>query len=416
MFRNYRVILIIFLFAYTPLFASYLDRERAVVVIAPVVDAVAKPLQLLDPTHSTEDLYAALPFSPEVGPNSCPRIHQFIYNEVGTCLEITQDGTEMLIEFPHLYHQNEQGNKQNQFWVPTKSVMPLKNLKEKVGTCGCIPAPINSDEPFRWDNPERFENILTLLLPWKDASTGITYSAGTRFKRAKHLDNESGYGIYLLSPSDCFIKIALVERDCALVDYPRDYAAAKRLFVKILKKWAALSPGKIAYVWGGCSVIETYKEEEFSRVPATRGADKLEYWVRPEALVPHGGLDCSGLVLRAAQIAGLPYFYKNTVTIGFNFKDLAQTDDLEEGDLILFKGHVMVVTDIKDNLFVEAVSYSSGYGSVHEIALGRAFENVTSYDDLCKCWKNKLPLSMKNKKGGLLKVIESFRLLSMKFA
>ncbi len=105
LYRSYRFITILF-FACAPLFASYLDRERAVVVIVPAVDAVAKPLQLLDPTHCVDELYADLPFSPEVGPNSCPRIHQFIYNEVGTCLEITQDGTEMLIEFPHLYHKN----------------------------------------------------------------------------------------------------------------------------------------------------------------------------------------------------------------------------------------------------------------------------------------------------------------------
>ncbi len=402
--RRFFLLFLVFFLQYT-IFASYLDRENAVVVIVPVTDSVGKPLGNGSPDCAVDSLYAKIPFSPE-SPNTCPRIRQFLYNEVGICTQITPDGTEACIEFPHVFYQTEQDKKEvHSFWVPAKNFMSVKKLKE-LEVLDSIPEPINCSEPF---NPARFENILTLIMPWQDPQTKIVYSAGTRFKRVKQRDSDLAYGICMLDEK-CKVKEALIEKDKALVEYPKDEALAKKLFVEILKKWAAVGPYKIAYAWGGCSFCCTYKDE-FEKVSEQRGNDLVQYWIRPDACAPVSGFDCSGLILRAAQIAGLGYFYNNTTTLAIQLKDIDENHVIEDGDLIWFRGHVMVVADVKDNTMIEAVSYSSGYACVHEIPLAKAFENCSCYADLVGCFYGKKPLKLKNKAGNITKTVDSFRLL-----
>lgn len=396
------------------LYGSYLNQESAVVVIVPVADAVATPSQ--SELQSVEELYRSMPFSPEKGP-SCARIHQFIFNEVGRFIEFTPDGKEVLIEFPHVYHENEKRERQNRFWLLSKNIVPLKLLREKLGSLGAIPEPIQSEKPY---DPLRFEQILTLTLPWTDAATGIAYSAGTRFKRATHLDNEQSYGIHLLAhgtTSDLVnLTTTLVPREKALISYPADKSMAKKLCVALIKKWAYMPVGSIPYVWGGCSIIDTCKSEAFF---CDRAHDDSTSWKRPGRSTPHTGCDCSGLILRAAQIAGLPYFCKNTTTIGLTLTECSKAPETSEpgalaaGDLILIPRHVLMISDIEKPAVAQAIGYSSGYGIVHELPLPAVFENVNNYSELYDRWKNKIPLILKNKKGGQLKEYETFKLLTL---
>lgn len=57
------------------------------------------------------------------------------------------------------------------------------------------------------------------------------------------------------------------------------------------------------------------------------------------------GYDCSGLVLRAVQLAGIRYFCTNTTTARLALQDLLAHEALEVGDLILIYGRVMIVSD-----------------------------------------------------------------------
>ena len=52
---------------------------------------------------------------------------------------------------------------------------------------------------------------------------------------------------------------------------------------------------------------------------------------------------------------------------------LKKGEALEEGDLIWYNGHVMIVSDIKKNRLLRHAGYESGWGKVHEIALDKVF-------------------------------------------
>jgi hypothetical protein len=406
-------ILLCGLFISFSLCASYLDQENTVMIAAPVVDSAGEPLQQLEPQKSVEEIYNSLPFSPEKPLKSCPRIHQFLFNEVGKVVK--QDGAETYVEFPHLFYENDQREKQHRFWVLTKNIISLAPLKQKLGNLAALPEPLNFLKPRA---PEQYEQILTLIMPWQDSTTGIVYSAGTRFKRVPERDTSAAYGISLINTQDGSVKQLLIEKDAALVDYPSDHKSAKKLFVEILKKWASVGPKKIAYVWGGCGFVETYTQDDFSKVAFKRGAEDQEAWQRPNGQRPaptstHAGFDCSGLVLRAAQIAGLPYFCKNTTTLCRNLKDIADNEPLEEGDLIWIPGHVMVITNLAKNEYTDAVGYSSGYGILHTMCLKDAFEGIVTFDDLRRACKDKQPLNMKNIRGVSSRTFKECRLLKM---
>ena len=116
-------------------------------------------------------------------------------------------------------------------------------------------------------------------------------------------------------------------------------------------------------------------------------------------LKPATGFDCSGVILRAAQIAGLPYFYKNTVTILNNLKPLTATDELADGDLIWLPAHIMVVSDVAQQLCIEARHYAHGYGKVHEIPIQKVFGNIPHYAALKQAHLNQTPIDRLDRQG-----------------
>lgn len=124
-------------------------------------------------------------------------------------------------------------------------------------------------------------------------------------------------------------------------------------------------------------------------------------------------MDCSCLVLRAAQIAGLPYYFKNTTTLVKNLNDVPENESLEEGDLIWFPGHVMIISDLEKHELVDAVSYSSGHGILRSTPLAGFFEGITTYDQLRSVGKEKGKLNLLNKERAVYKTVDQFRLLRM---
>jgi hypothetical protein len=113
-----------------------------------------------------------------------------------------------------------------------------------------------------------------------------------------------------------------------------------------------------------------------NNLPAT------SYALSDDATTPKTGLDCTGLIVRAAQIVGIPYFFKNSTTIGALMRPLQPHESLHAGDIILVRGHVMIVADTKRNTLVEARGQDHGYGKVHEIPLKNVFKGMTTFDDL----------------------------------
>ncbi len=137
-------------------------------------------------------------------------------------------------------------------------------------------------------------------------------------------------------------------------------------------------------------------------------------WECPGAQVPHCGFDCSGLILRAAQIVGLHYYFKNTTTLGLSLEDLEDDDSLQEGDLILMPGHVVIVGDVERNDLIEAAGHGAGFGAVHTISLAKRIAPIKDYARLRAALKDTTSvLRYKNSQGTPGREITSLRLLKL---
>lgn len=380
-----RIILLICIFNFLILVqANYWDKKKLFnkgLVIIPVADAVIKSMKSYDNAKSVDELYKELPMSPEKGLYGFLRLHQLLFNEVVSVLKV--EDQEVECQFPGFFYTDKFGLKHNSFWILKKNILMLKDINSYI--LRSIP------QPFRdFENNLFLNNILTLSWPWYDCVTKRTYSAGTRFVRLAKKDNNNSYAILIFDNEKMKSLVAYVPHSLAVVNYPKDYDEALRKFVLLLKSWVYSNSGFIPYLWGGASFTKKIAKNNFSLVNKSFLNKEISIWIRPDYKNKVStGYDCASLVLRAAQIIGMPYFCKNTSAISQTLRPLKVDEVLEEGDLIWLPGHVLVVSDIKNNKVIEQAGYSSGYGILHEIELEKVFNKVKTYSDLVNLYYQK---------------------------
>jgi cell wall-associated NlpC family hydrolase len=373
-------------------------------VIVPVADLVGEPLQ--NPAAFFE--YKTLPVCGGTINTfaSCPRIHQVLFNEQVTAHK--QVGNEVLISIPNLFYitDGDKNKKNTLYWTLRSNIAYLDELPP-VNIKKLLPIPIDFKKGTITE-----KNAVTLLFPFHDATTGLTFSAGTRFKKTDDKRNSNSQSVHVFNPTTNTWATTLMPASSLLTT--KNGERSIETFIRILKIWATHNNGCIPYVWGGCSFIDTSSAHQFTEQRTRHGDTDISYFaITDYNHTPKTGLDCSGLIARAAQMVGIPYFFKNTSTLAHYVPPLDKKHTLKDGDLIGTKGHVMVVSSIKNNTLIEARSYEHGYGRVHEIPLNRVFKDVNTYQDLIDAYFNKKTIYRIDKKGTVKDTIPEFKLLRL---
>ncbi|MBP6870287.1 C40 family peptidase [Candidatus Babeliales bacterium] len=342
--------------------------------------------------ESVVDMNSSFPPTPESSPicrgnvSNCHRAHQGLYNEIVDCLEVRGDAVRVV--FCNVkYNLSDDPNK-NSFWMHKRNLVPLEELD-------------SAFKQFIPDTQYGLKSTLVLTYPWKN------FSVGTRFQRRAQDDTESHYGIEFIDFDHNEIMSDVVPVDSALEEIVQNEQATRKLFVGNLSNLidrVARTEKVIAFVWGGSSFRSGYKNKDFYK--------ENDAWHRSELKNPYTGYDCSELVLRMAQIAGINFPWKTTLAIEQAQRKLTEEDTLENGDLLWFSGFVMIVSDVKNNELIESRGYNSGYGRVQKIKLEQVFEGITTYDDLLRSYRLKQPLRLKNSQGELYLEV-NFELLKL---
>lgn len=393
----------------TFLIANIIKSEEQAITIVPVADLCTQSLSKIYNTNDNiENLYKNMPFAEDKGYYSCPRVHQLLFNEQVVIKQ--EKGEEVECEVPNIFFRTENGNVIRRFWTLKKNIKKLKSLKEEGFDLDLFPQPYVDKKGTILIN----NTILTLVLPWYDPVTGQHYSAGTRFKRYKSKDNKNYYAIKIVDFKKYKNRVSYVPKKIAYINYSKNKDLCCKSFIKVLKGWANCGDDFVPYVTGGCSFIKTYKKDNYNKQEKVINGNKISYWNRPDKTTPRTGMDCSCLVARAAQICGIPYYYKNTTTLAYYLKPLKLCDKLEEGDLIWYIGHVLVVSDLKNNKVLESTGYPFGYGKVHEKDLIKVFKDVKDYKELLERYHKGKPLVRLNNKGEAARDIYKFTLFKMK--
>ncbi len=341
---------------------------RQVVVAVPVADLVSQPLGL--DCHSQAQVrahYAQVPASWQQSSKECLRVHQAIFNEVLDVVSETPFELEVAIK--------------NSYYGPG-DLQTLWALKENFVFCDqaqlqAVPAPINYQHGYIAATSQ----IVTLKSPFYDFVTSKLYSAGTRFCC---LEIESLHAKILINNFEtgkiCATYIPLFF--CHIL-YPDMTINTKKVdFVDILQSWARLVQKNqkyaVPFVWGGAS---------FRAKASLINCKNIINRPKSNHELAYRGFDASGLILRAAQIAGLPYFYKNSTTALANLHEVSSARLPKVGDILgaAGKGFIVVVSDVENNQFIRAAGVSAGYGYVVENSLNELFLGINTYRELVDC-------------------------------
>jgi hypothetical protein len=377
---------------------AHAGPQKAVCVV-PVADLLGDSAQKGN-SAQLQKSYFSLPLAPKKI-NEPARVHQLLFNEVVMIKEIR--GHEALIEIPHLFYETTNLKQpQTHYWTLVSNLKTFDQLAQHGINPTSFPLPLTR-------NKERFEkalhNTASLTRPFFDVATNKTYSAGTRFVVAEKTDTHLAVHAFDLKQKG-LMRVSIPKNICFMHE-EKDHHERVRDFVAIVTSWAHDQSGFIPYVWGGCSIGQLCSKDHFIEEDGGFYRNEL-----PNHL-PLAGLDCTGLVARAAHLAGIPYFYKNSFTLAKYLAPLQHNDAVADGDLIWIPGHVMVVSSVAKAKLVEARHYSHGYGKVHEISLAQQFQGIDSYEKLAKTFFSKRSLKRLDKSGKVVQVIPEFKILKL---
>ena len=353
-------------------FPLHAVRVRALVKV-PVADACV--MRIGDCTKDVQSFYRKLPYSPSKGTYACPRVHQLLFNELVTIIQEFKSG-EVIVRSSGFFFLNRFNKRRTTFWMLKKDLMPLSEIPQKFYSY--IPTPINYKRPVK----DYSHKLLTLSKPWYDKKTKKTYSVGTRFVHIQENDTATAYGISFINPETMRVHYARIPKQKALATYHRSFTKRRRVFMSLLRSWVRPRKGFIPYVYGGSSFTVPLEQNRFALKKSTKCGQEASFWLRKGGVIPLSGIDCSNMIMRAAQMAGLPYYFKNTRTLINTLRPLKRGEIIEEGDLVWYQGHVMIVSDVKKNLLIESIGYDSGYGRVHELPVHKAFRGIKNFGQL----------------------------------
>jgi len=391
------------------LMCSLKGQSQLAVIVAPVLDLGKPPSLILD---SSGRLYNQFPL--DGGKNkplvACPRTHQLIYHEIVEIKQNKEPVTDMYdIIVPNIFYVlNGSHIPQNTYRIHKKNLITFKELKSKKVDINKFPEPISF---IKKNNP--FDNdTVALIMPHINSETKITFSAGTRFKRCTMSlpESDENLSVYAFDKKIFNFRTIEIPKHKLMITSPTTNQDKIKAFVQLARDWAHIKNGFIPYVWGGSSYIHL-SNGRFTEIFASENNVKTSFFELDDyPYSPRPGLDCSGLVWRAAQICGIPYYCKNTATIAHYLKEL-ENSKLEDGDLILIPRHVMIVSSVKNNKLVEARSYGHGYGKVQELSLKKVFKGMNTYQDLINAYHNNQTIYRLNSEGIIAETISQLKLI-----
>lgn len=410
-FVKYNVIISCFLSYF-----SLLSVNKAIVIV-PVADIVGTPIKHFALAPTIKDSYQAIGIcgAPNHSSTGSPRLHQLLFNEM---VEIITDeqtlemSDEVCIRFEGAFFiTSHDSNPNHLYWTQKKNLLTLKKMKQRKLNLNNIPTELNFNQP----HAKRDQPVIVLIKPFFDTVTKQTFSAGTRFVYIIDESPGSFYKVPVFDRHTTSFKTTYIPLSYAREITHQSKEEAITCFVSILKRWAHECPGKIPYVWGGCSFVATDNPYDYQLVPKKLKKNKkcMVFERTNYNQYPLTGFDCAGLILRAAQICNIPYYYKNTYTLAHYLDRLTENDTIKAGDIIWIPGHVMVVSDVENNLLIEARGYSHDFGIVQEIALNKVFKGINSYQQLLDAHHTRTSLTRLNRAGQEVEHISHFKLLKL---
>ncbi len=380
-------------------------------VIVPVADLIGEPIEAFELEIDTSRSYETLPLSwgsSTIDRIVCPRIHQALFGEVVEIID--EQGDEVLVEISNAYYTTRYDTvAHNRYWTLKKYLKPFNRLSQKVKQS--IPEPLS----FKTKNSEQVnKGVVVLSEPYYAPTLDTTFSVGTRFVKVQRRNRAAIIRVYAYDVQEDALTILSIPKDMCVEPAKLSAKAKKSLFVQLLRTWAQYDNGYIPYVWGGCSYIQRCECKPIEHRKKSASGYEYGFWDVYDAQTgPCAGFDSSGLVIRAAQLCGIDYFCKNTITAFRTVRSTRLPDTLKEGDILWVPGGLLIVSDIKNNKVITCFGYAAGYGKVQELSLHELFYGIDTFDELLRVVKRGYRLQLLKADGSLSRTISSLKIVPL---
>lgn len=383
-------------------------------ISVPVADLTVEPYFLFSKKEkSVEEYYHKIPFSGSW--DACKRAHQLLFNEIVTVLE--EHGPEVKIQISNFYFLKENESiPSDTYWMLKKNITYLEDLKQKKDDLSYIPHPIS----YKANNisDSYFEKIITLKKPFYDPVTKEIYSVGTRFvsvpdQEIKGTFDQGFFEVYIFDNLAKKIKTTQIPKVNCVRNYSSNPDDKIQNFVQVLRLWAYQKEGAIPYVLGGWSWTITCPTNDYE-ILQEKESSNYSIHRKKWPQISKTGFDCMGVIGRAAQVCDIPFYIKNTTTLLQNLEPLKKGEDIQEGDIIWYPGHVMVISSLKKNLIIEARGYERGYGKVQEISLENTIKEIKNFTELKNRYLEAKPITILYSDGRPWKTFKHFKILRIK--
>ena len=397
-----------FLFLLPMLIVSKPEKAICVVPVADLLSAKIQPNKKRTILEAYKNIPASVTIKKGASSdniNECGRALQLLYNEQVTIL--AQEDEQCYIETPY-WNLMPLNRKNNRFWTLASNLRPINLIgpEERKG----LPAKKN----------DKLTSTFTMTL--KDffycPETKLTYLAGTRFSIKGRMTN----GDFKILIYDPVLKQLITSRvpgqigireDNPIFDLDNRFSTYRRsAFLKTVRGWTDSLEKIIPYVLGGASAGERLSTKNITPQKKTQKYVDL-YTLSSYPYYPYQGLDCSSLVRCACQIAGIPLYAINTSSIASTLNKLPLNDYPENGDLIYWKGHIAIISDIQKGLLIEARGYDHGYGFVHEIPFNQELQGIQTTNDLVTAYRKKRKINRIDKWGQKRETITDLTILKL---
>lgn len=364
--------------------------------IRPVNDLFIDQLSVAYPSRerggiSLKNLYLHMPASGLEGRSNLNRVGQALFNDVVRICEVA--GEEVLVAVSDFFIEFPGNVIHTRYWTHRSNLVFFNELNSEKTSKDIFPLPLAPEHPERLID----FSVVTLINPWCD-ETGLLYSPGTRFVRSPKEDTENEWGVrFYQTGQQPRIRTTRIPKSVATLCDKFSPQKQQAEFVQLIRSWAhPAGGGFIPYVWGGMSMGESIKRDSIHK--ETRAPYGTIY-IRAGMKHSNIGFDCSGLILRAAQVARIPFYYRNTKTIASHLEVLKPSAQLEIGDLIMHPGHILIVTDLENNRMAHAKGYELGYAKVEEVAIKEYFDGVQTFAELRERAQQKIPVRILDAQG-----------------
>ncbi len=370
------------------LFASLSPAPQKGICIVPVADLLSQKV-IPQAGQSVLDCYQAIPLSENPPLKLCTRVTQLLYNQEVTILG--KEKGQLYIETPYWHLKKPTSScpssKNDRFWTLASNIKPLSALTQEEQTT--IPDPVRSHSK---------RPTIILKNPFECPQTGLTYSVGTRFVITQ--EDDAAYTVSLYDLTEKEMVTCNIPASLCIKEVPLSPKEKRTLFVKMIREWAHPHNGFIPYVLGGTSIGKLPADDRFIEKKVGNFFLPSIIHKRPTYTdYPYNGVDCIGLIRLASLVSGTPLYATNSTSLSSILQKLPAGSLPENGDLVYWKGHMAIISDVDKGLLIEARGYNHGYGIVQEIPYQEQFHLIHTTDDLVKASHKHSLLGRFDKRG-----------------